>query len=460
MMTALEQYLQQIREKRIAVIGAGVSNMPLIALLRKAGLSVTVHDRKTAEALGEQYDKLQQLGVSLVLGEQYLDALDEDIIFRTPGLHPNHPALTAVRARGGEVTSEMELFFRVCPCKIIGITGSDGKTTTTTLTYEFLKHAGYTCHLGGNIGKPLLPEVDTMQPDDLAIVELSSFQLMEMQYSPYIAAITNLTPNHLDYHKDFDEYVQAKTSIYTHQKEGERLVLNVDDPVTRTLEIGRGHDIRTCSKVVKPENGVYLREGVIYIADNGQDRVLMNAEDIRIPGAHNVSNVMMAAAIVQGLCKDEDIVQVAKTFGGVEHRIEFVRELDGVRYYNDSIASSPTRTIAGLNSFAQKLILIAGGYDKHIPYDVLGEPICQHVKTLLLTGATAPKIRACVEQAAGSEKPEIIDVPDLAAAVRTANAIAQPGDVVILSPASASFDCFRNFMERGERFKELVHGLT
>lgn len=460
MMTALEQYLQQIREKRIAVIGAGVSNMPLIALLRKAGLSVTVHDRKTAEALGEQYDKLQQLGVSLVLGEQYLDALDEDIIFRTPGLHPNHPALTAVRARGGEVTSEMELFFRVCPCKIIGITGSDGKTTTTTLTYEFLKHAGYTCHLGGNIGKPLLPEVDSMQPDDLAIVELSSFQLMEMQYSPYIAAITNLTPNHLDYHKDFDEYVQAKTSIYTHQKEGERLVLNVDDPVTRTLEIGRGHDIRTCSKVVKPENGVYLREGVIYIADNGQDRALMNAEDIRIPGAHNVSNVMMAAAIVQGLCKDEDIVQVAKTFGGVEHRIEFVRELDGVRYYNDSIASSPTRTIAGLNSFAQKLILIAGGYDKHIPYDVLGEPICQHVKTLLLTGATAPKIRACVEQAAGSEKPEIIDVPDLAAAVRTANAIAQPGDVVILSPASASFDCFRNFMERGERFKELVHGLT
>ena len=460
MMTALEQYLQQIREKRIAVIGAGVSNMPLIALLRKAGLSVTVHDRKTAEALGEQYDKLQQLGVSLVLGEQYLDALDEDIIFRTPGLQPNHPALTAVRARGGEVTSEMELFFRVCPCKIIGITGSDGKTTTTTLTYEFLKHVGYTCHLGGNIGKPLLPEVDTMQPDDLAIVELSSFQLMEMQYSPYIAAITNLTPNHLDYHKDFDEYVQAKTSIYTHQKEGERLVLNVDDPVTRTLEIGRGHDIRTCSKVVKPENGVYLREGVIYIADNGQDRVLMNAEDIRIPGAHNVSNVMMAAAIVQGLCKDEDIVQVAKTFGGVEHRIEFVRELDGVRYYNDSIASSPTRTIAGLNSFAQKLILIAGGYDKHIPYDVLGEPICQHVKTLLLTGATAPKIRACVEQAAGSEKPEIIDVPDLAAAVRTANAIAQPGDVVILSPASASFDCFRNFMGRGERFKELVHGLT
>ena len=299
-----------------------------------------------------------------------------------------------------------------------------------------------------------------MRPDDLAVVELSSFQLMGMRYSPSIAAITNLTPNHLDYHKDFAEYVQAKTSIYTHQVTGERLVLNGDDSVTRTLDIGPGHQILTCSKIVKPENGVYLRDGVIYIAEQGKDRALMDAKDIRIPGAHNVYNVMMAAAIVQGLCQDDDIVEVAKTFGGVEHRIEFVREFEGVKYYNDSIASSPTRTIAGLESFDQKLILIAGGYDKHIPYDVLGVPICRHVKTLLLTGATAPKIRACVEQADCPEKPEIIDVPDLAAAVRCANAVAQPGDIVIMSPASASFDCFKNFMERGNLFKELVHKLV
>lgn len=456
----LDQYLESIRDKRVAVIGAGVSNMPLVSLLREAGISVTVHDKKAADALGEQFDKLTALGVQTVLGEHYLDALDEDIIFRTPGLHPWHPSLQAARARGAVVTSEMELFFQVCPCKIIGITGSDGKTTTTTLTYEFLKHAGHTCHLGGNIGKPLLPEVRTMQADDLAIVELSSFQLMDMKFSPSIAAITNLTPNHLDYHKDFDEYVQAKTSIFTHQKPGDRLVLNGDDRVTRTLDIGPGHKIMTCSKIVKPENGVYLRDGVIYIAENGQDRTLMEAKDIRIPGAHNVSNVMMAAAIVQGLCEDSDIVEVAKTFGGVEHRIEFVREFEGVKYYNDSIASSPTRTIAGLNSFDQKLILIAGGYDKHIPYDVLGKPICEHVKTLLLTGATAPKIRACVEQADCAEKPEIIDVPDLAAAVRAANAVAHPGDIVIMSPASASFDCFKNFMERGDLFKALVHKLV
>ncbi|MCI6720595.1 MAG: UDP-N-acetylmuramoyl-L-alanine--D-glutamate ligase [Clostridiales bacterium] len=458
-MTALDQYLESISNQRVAVIGAGVSNVPLIRILRDAGIAVTVHDKKDAAALGAQYESLAALGVSFSLGEGYLNDLTENIVFRTPGLHPDHPALKSVRACGGTVTSEMELFFAVCPCPIIGITGSDGKTTTTTLTYEFLKHAGHTCHLGGNIGKPLLPEVREMQPDDLAIVELSSFQLMGMQYSPSVAAITNLTPNHLDYHKDFDEYVQAKTSIFTHQKPGGKLVLCADDPVTRRLDIPGAHEIWHCTKQVKPETGVYLRDGVIYIAENGQDRALMEAKDIRIPGAHNVYNVMMAAAIVQGLCEDSDIVAVATTFAGVEHRIEFVREFEGVKYYNDSIASSPTRTIAGLNSFDQKLILIAGGYDKHIPYDVLGEPICDHVKTLILTGATAPKIRQCVEQTGRYDQPQIIDVPDLKSAVRTAYATAHPGDIVIMSPASASFDCFKNFMERGELFKQFVNAL-
>lgn len=458
-MTALQKYLESIRGKRIAVIGAGVSNTPLIALLRKAGLPVTVHDKKDAAALGDRYTELAALGVSFVLGDDYLDILSEDIVFRTPGLHPLHPALAEVRARGGIVTSEMELFFAVCPCPILGVTGSDGKTTTTTLVYEFLKRAGHTCHLGGNIGKPLLPEVESMQPDDLAVVELSSFQLMGMQFSPAVAAITNLTPNHLDYHKDFDEYVQAKTAIYAHQKPGGRLVINLDDPVTQILTLNPDSEIWGCSKTQVPENGVYLQDGIIYIVQGGVSRPLMHADHIRIPGEHNVSNVMMAAAIVQGYCADEDIVHVAQTFGGVEHRIEFVRELDGVRYYNDSIASSPTRTIAGLRSFPQKIILIAGGYDKHIPYDVLGEPICTHVSKLILTGATAPKIRACVEQADCAEKPEMQDAADLAEAVQLAHAAAQPGDVVMMSPASASFDCFKNFMERGDRFKQLVHAL-
>ena len=453
-MTALEQYLGGLSDKRVGVIGAGVSNMPLIRMLRAAGVCVTVHDKKTPTELGDGYATLATLGVDFVLGEHYLEALDEDVIFRTPGVHPRF--LENARQNGSEITSEMELFFAVCPCPIIGTTGSDGKTTTTTLVSEMLKHAGYTVHLGGNIGTPLLPRVNEMQERDLAVVELSSFQLMGMRHSPHIAAITNLTPNHLDYHKDFDEYVQAKTAIYLNQKADDRLVLNLDDEVTRSLHASG--NLFCTSKTQELANGVFLKDDMLYISEDGTRRALMSAADIRIPGAHNVYNMMMAAAVVQGYVPDDDIRAVATTFGGVEHRIEFVREKDGVKYYNDSIASSPTRTIAGLESFQQKVILIAGGYDKHIPYDVLGGPICTHVKTLILTGATAPKIRDCVLAAEG-EHPPIIEVPDLETAVREAQAQAQSGDVVIMSPASASFDRFKNFMERGKLFKSLVEAL-
>lgn len=458
-MAALKTYLEGLRGQSVAVIGAGVSNMPLIGLLRQQGVAVTVHDKKTAEGLGAQYDALQALGVSFELGERYLDCLPEDVIFRTPGVHPDHPALCAARGRGGLVTSEMELFFELCPCPIIGITGSDGKTTTTTLVYEMLKRAGHNVHLGGNIGRPLLPEVDEIAPDHLAVVELSSFQLMDMRRSPAVAAVTNLTPNHLDYHGTFEEYVEAKTSIFRFQQPGARLVLNWDDPETHRLTLPPTASVVWTSKTEPPRDGVYLRpDGMVCAARDGESRDLLPQSEIRIPGAHNVYNFMMAAAIVNGWASDADICAVARAFGGVEHRIEFVREKDGVRYYNDSIASSPTRTMAGLASFAQKLILIAGGYDKHLDYGVLGGPICEHVKTLVLTGATAPKIRACVEQADG-QRPSILEAADLAEAVRQAAQAAQPGDVVILSPASASFDCFRNFMERGDRFKELVNAL-
>ncbi len=438
-MTALEQYLGGLSDKRVGVIGAGVSNMPLIRMLRASGVRVTVHDKKEPTELGDGYATLATLGVDFVLGEHYLDALDEDVIFRTPGVHPRF--LEKAQAGGSEITSEMELFFAVCPCPIIGITGSDGKTTTTTLVSEILRHAGYTVHLGGNIGTPLLPRVSEMKPEDLAVVELSSFQLMGMKHSPHVAAITNLTPNHLDYHKDFDEYVQAKTAIYRSQKDGDRLILNLDDEVTRTLHASG--NLFCTSKNQELANGVFLKDDIIYIAEGGARRELMNQNDIRIPGAHNVYNMMMAAAIVQGYASDDDIRAVATTFGGVEHRIEFVREKDGVKYYNDSIASSPTRTIAGLNSFRQKVILIAGGYDKHIPYDVLGQPICDHVKLLLLTGATAPKIRDCV-LAVDGEHPPICEVENLEVAVCEAAARAEAGDIVIMSPASASFDRFKN----------------
>ena len=456
-MTALEQYLGGLSDKRVGVIGAGVSNMPLIRMLRAAGVRVTVHDKKEPTELGDGYATLATLGVDFVLGPHYLDALDEDVIFRTPGVHPRF--LEKARANGSEITSEMELFFAVCPCPIIGITGSDGKTTTTTLVSEILKHAGYTVHLGGNIGTPLLPRVDTMTENDLAVVELSSFQLMGMKHSPHIAAITNLTPNHLDYHKDFDEYVQAKTAIYRNQGENDKLILNLDDEVTRSLKASG--NLFCTSKTQELANGVFLKDDVIYIADGGVRRELMPASDIRIPGAHNVYNMMMAAAIVQGYASDDDIRAVATTFGGVEHRIEFVREKDGVKYYNDSIASSPTRTIAGLNSFQQKVILIAGGYDKKIPFEPLAPKIIEKVKVLILMGVTAPKIEAAVTSCEGydPDKLTILHVSSMQEAVQKAREVAEKGDIVSLSPACASFDLYPDFEARGRHFKELVNAL-
>jgi len=450
MISAFEQYFTSLKGKRIAVLGLGVSNRPLVRLLLEFGCDVTGCDRTPREKLEQEVLELESLGCTLSVGDGYLDTVEADVLFRTPGMHPGHPAIEALRQRGAEVTSEMEVFFEVCPCDIIAVTGSDGKTTTTTLVSEMLKAAGRKVWLGGNIGTPLLPLVDQMQESDLAVVELSSFQLMDMRRSPGRALITNLSPNHLDVHKDMEEYVEAKKNIYRFQKEDGLLIVNADNAITAPLR-GPG-ETRTFSR--QGRGHVELREGVIF---RGEDAVLP-VSDILLPGVHNVENYMAAIALVEGLVSDDAIRQVAKNFGGVEHRIELVRVKDGVRYYNDSIASSPSRTIAGLRSFPEKVILIAGGYDKHIPYDVLGPEICDHVKKLFLCGATGPKIRAAVEAAEG-EKPEIIDCADLEAATRAAAAAAKSGDVVIMSPASASFDAFKNFMVRGEFFKKIVKEL-
>ena len=449
-MNCLTEKLATFKDKKIAVLGLGVSNRPLVRLLLEAGCTVTGCDRTPREKLEQEVLELEKLGCTLSVGDGYLDAVEADLLFRTPGMHPGHPAIEALRQRGAEVTSEMEVFFEVCPCDIIAVTGSDGKTTTTTLVSEMLKAAGRKVWLGGNIGTPLLPLVDQMQESDLAVVELSSFQLMDMRRSPGRALITNLSPNHLDVHKDMEEYVEAKKNIYRFQKEDGLLIVNADNAITAPLRGPGG--TRTFSR--QGRGHVELRDGVIF---RGEDAVLP-VSDILLPGVHNVENYMAAIALVEGLVSDEAIRQVAKKFGGVEHRIELVRVKDGVRYYNDSIASSPSRTIAGLRSFPEKVILIAGGYDKHTPYDVLGPEICDHVKKLFLCGATGPKIRAAVEAAEG-EKPEIRDCADLEAATRAAAAAAKSGDVVIMSPASASFDAFKNFMVRGEFFKKIVKEL-
>ena len=449
------QYFEGLKDKKILVLGLGVSNRPLVHLLLQAGCQVTGCDRTPREKLEPEVLELEKQGCTLHVGENYLEGLSADVVFRTPGMHPGNPALEALRASGAEVTSEMEVFFQLCPCKIIAVTGSDGKTTTTTLISEMLKAQGYRVWLGGNIGTPLLSEIPHMTAGDMAVVELSSFQLMDMDRSPQVAVVTNLAPNHLDVHKDMQEYVEAKKNIFRYQDETGVLIVNGDNAITAPFR-GNGKT-RFFTRQGHTDNGATLENG--WICRDGEK--VLDTRDILLPGVHNIENYMAAILAVEGLVSDENIRQVAKTFGGVEHRIELVAVKNGVTYYNDSIASSPSRTIAGLESFPQKVLLIAGGYDKHIPYDVLGPVICARVKKLYLNGATAEKIRQAVVQAPQYREgsPEIAMCGDLYRAVEAASREAQPGDVVLLSPASAGFDQFKNFMERGNVFKKLVKEL-
>ncbi len=463
MKTTIQEYLDALKGKKAAVLGIGVSNTPLIHMLLRAGVRVTACDRRSREEFGGKIEALESLGVTVWLGEDYLDHLSgQDVIFRTPGMRPDLPQLTAAVAEGSCLTSEMEVFFQVCPCPIIGVTGSDGKTTTTTIIAELLKAAGKTVYLGGNIGKPLLPDTGMMEPTDLAVVELSSFQLMTMDLSPHIAVVTNLAPNHLDVHRSMGEYISAKENIFLHQTPADQVILNADNEITRSFVSGAKGMVTLFSRQEEPEGeSVYLRDGAIWFRDGEGERKILDRRDILLPGDHNVENYMAAIAAVKDLVPVQVIRSFAAKFSGVEHRIELVRILNGVRYYNDSIASSPTRTMAGLKCFPEKVILIAGGYDKHIPFDDLGPDITKHVKCLILTGDTSSKIRAAVEAAPDYREglPVIEEYHDFHDAVKAAHKAAGPGDVVLLSPACASFDKFKNFMERGNTFKKIIREL-
>lgn len=450
----VDSYFNALCGKRVLVLGIGVSNRPLIRMLLSYGIAVTACDKTAREQLEQEVLDLERAGAALKTGPNYLEDLNADVVFRTPGMHPDVPALRKLREQGAVITSEMEAFFEVCPCRIIGVTGSDGKTTTTTLIAEILKHAGKTVWLGGNIGQPLLPLAKEMAPEDFAVVELSSFQLMNMTQSPQVAVITNLAPNHLDVHKDMDEYIRAKENLYLHQNSKGKVILNMDNGITASFAPKAKGTVAWFSRQATPQHGAYLRGNTIF----HNQRPVMDRTDILLPGLHNVENYMAAMCAVEDFASDADVLAVARTFGGVEHRIELVRTLHGVRYYNDSIASSPSRTIAGLHSFDRKVVLIAGGYDKHIPFDGLGPEVVAHVKRLLLCGATAEKIRQAVVSAPGYQEgmPEIQTFSNLRDAVLDAHAHGEEGDIVTLSPACAAFDQFKNFMVRGEFYKKTV----
>ena len=453
-------WIESLKNKRVAVLGIGVSNTPLIELLCRNGVRVTACDKKSREALGDTASALEALGAALRLGDDYLKDIDADLIFRTPGMRPDVPELLEAKARGSVVTSEMQVFFEVCPCPIIAVTGSDGKTTTTSIIAELLRAAGRTVWLGGNIGHPLLAEAGQIRPDDFAVLELSSFQLLDMTRSPHIAVMTNLAPNHLDVHRDMAEYIAAKENIYLHQSADDIAIFNVDNEITRELSQKAKGRTRLFSRKGEVSDGAFVRDGAIWLRSAAGEREVVKTADIRIPGQHNVENYCAAIAATDGLVPDETVRTVAREFAGVEHRIELVRERRGVRWYNDSIASSPTRTIAGLRSFDRKVILIAGGYDKHIPFAPLAPEVVEHVKLLILCGATANAIRAAVTSYEGYHgEPEIVEAATLQEAVDAAAAQAEAGDIVTLSPACAAFDQFANFMERGKAFKAMVQAL-
>ncbi|WP_094546724.1 UDP-N-acetylmuramoyl-L-alanine--D-glutamate ligase [Petroclostridium xylanilyticum] len=459
----LDIFKKSMYRKNVAVLGVGISNTPLIKFLVNLGAKVTAFDKKTREQLGEVYDELDLLGIKFSLGENYLDHIGHDIIFKTPGMRFDIPELIAARAKGSIVTSEMEVFFDLCPAQIIGVTGSDGKTTTTTLIHKILEQEGYTCWLGGNIGKPLLSEIENIQPDHKVILELSSFQLHTMKASPHIAVITNITPNHLDVHKSMDEYVDAKKNIFLHQSKSGKLVINFDNHITRSFEKDAAGDVIFFSRLNNIQKSVFIDHNSIFINIDGNPQKVIEIGDIILPGAHNVENYMAAIGAVWEMVSCESIRQVAAAFTGVEHRIEFVREINNIKFYNSSIDSSPSRTIATLNTFNQKVILIAGGKDKNIPYDDLGGILAEKVKCLVLIGPTASKIEKALQDeiertGKGSDIP-VYKCSTYEEVVKTAYSNARAGDIVLLSPASTSFDMFKNFEERGNKYKEIVKGL-
>lgn len=457
------RFLKSLEGKKVALCGIGKSNLPLISLFSRYGAQVTACDKRTQEQLGEAAQQAKDAGAQLSVGEEYLKNLEADILFRTPGMRFYMEELNKFREQGVAVTSEMEVFFELCPCKIIAVTGSDGKTTTTSIIAELLKAAGKDVHLGGNIGKPLLPEIETINETDVAVVELSSFQLISMRQSPDIAVVTNLAPNHLDIHKDMQEYIDAKKNIILHQNAFSRAVINMDNEITKGFAPDCRGTVYGFSRKQTLSNGCYTeKDGSIMMAVNGNAKKVMDISDIKIPGMHNVENYLAAIAAVWGAADADIIRQVAQSFNGVEHRAEFVRVVNGVKYYNDSIASSPTRTACGtLSLYDEKIILIAGGYDKKIPYEPLGPVINKKVKLLILMGATAGKIESAVKNAENYEQehPDIIRVNNMEQAVQAAYKNASDGDIVSLSPASASFDLYPNFDARGKHFKELVDKL-
>lgn len=449
--------------RHAVVVGIGVSNMPLIRYLLSKGARVTACDRQPPEKLGDRADELRRLGVELSTGEGYLAPLaGHDLIFLTPGIPKHLPEIVAARGRGASISGEIGLVMEECRAPVIGITGSAGKTTTTTLIGEILKAAAREVYVGGNIGRPLIEQVEAIGPGAAVVLELSSFQLqLTGARSPNLSVVTNITPNHLDVHASMEEYIEAKRNIVRFQRPTDIAVLNWGDELVRSFAESTPARVVYFSGEGDPgtDTCAFIRDEQLVWRYGGQEFPTLRLDEIKLLGKHNVENVLaaMAAGYLSGAGM-QAIRSVITGFTGIEHRLEPVRELDGAKWYNDSKATSPTEAVAALQTLPAPLVLIAGGSDKGIPFDPMAPLVAAKVKALVLTGPTAPKIEEAVRRA-GYDR-AVFHAADMAEAVRLARAAAAPGDNVLLSPGCASFDAYKNFEERGRHFKELVMAMV
>lgn len=457
------EYIDFLVSKKVAVIGLGIGNIDLFKYLAQKGVNITGFDKSDDFDMLKN-DLLKYSNASIITGQDYLDKLiNFDIIFKTQSMRRDIPQLQTAVRNGAVLTSEMWEFVKYCKAKIIAVTGSSGKTTTTTLIGEFLKQQGYKVWVGGNIGTPLFHRLNDINYNDYVVLELASCQLQMFGHkSPDISVITNITPNHLDFHEDYDEYIYCKSIIYKYQKPNDIVILNDDNDITRSLREtvhSKAYMFTRTSKYDKKESkeGAYISDDAIYVNVEGKINKVLEIKDIKIPGKHNIENYMAAILATYSLVNTDTINHEAKNFSGVEHRVEYVRTINGVRFYNDSIGTTPSRTVASLQSFDQKVILIAGGYDKHIPYDIMGPLINEKVKGLVLMGQTKDKIKEAYNSYACNAP--LIEADTLEEAVKKAFDMAREGDIVIMSPASASFDMFKNFEVKGNLYKQIVNSL-
>ncbi len=459
----LEQFEKELQNKKVAVIGLGVSNIPLIDYLYSKKAQVTIFDDKEEDKINKEIiQKIKDYNFEYSLGKNSLSKLKGfELIFRSPSCLPTRQELEEEKKNGATITTEIEQLMKLAPCKIIGITGSDGKTTTTTLTYEILKNAGYKTYLGGNIGIPLFTKLNEIKPEDIIVLELSSFQLMEMEISPEIAAITNITPNHLNVHKDYQEYIDAKKNIFLHQNENGILVLNADNEITVNFKKEANGKVILFSSTKKLEDGFIVEDGIIKECNEGIRRHIIETKDLKLKGVHNYQNICTALALTKILVDTDKAIEFIKDFGGVSHRLELVRNLDGVEWYNDSASTSPTRGISALNAIDKEIILIAGGADKNLDYTPIAKPIIEKVKKLILIGQTATKIYDAVkkELEEQNKKLDIYMCDSLKQSIDLAKRLSKPGQVVLFSPASTSFDMFKDMYDRGDKFRNEVNKL-